>query len=70
VSTKPPPAQVSAEIRVTPSQSDSSTIIDGERKTVTALFADIKGSTELMADLDAKEADPPYRSCGDIDDET
>src|SRR5579864_5357491 len=25
---------------------------DGERKTVTALFADIKGSTELMRDLD------------------
>jgi len=28
----------------------------GERKTVTALFADIKGSTELMADLDPEEA--------------
>jgi len=27
-------------------------VIDGERKTVTALFADIKGSTELMEDLD------------------
>src|SRR6266852_4546122 len=27
------------------------TAIDGERKTVTALFADIKGSTELMEDL-------------------
>jgi class 3 adenylate cyclase len=25
---------------------------DGERKLVTALFADIKGSTELMEDLD------------------
>jgi class 3 adenylate cyclase/ribosomal protein L40E len=30
--------------------------IDGERKTVTALFADIKGSTELMRDLDPEEA--------------
>jgi class 3 adenylate cyclase/tetratricopeptide (TPR) repeat protein/ribosomal protein L40E len=30
--------------------------IDGERKTVTALFADIKGSTELMEDLDPEEA--------------
>jgi class 3 adenylate cyclase len=30
--------------------------LDGERKTVTALFADIKGSTELMADLDPEEA--------------
>src|SRR5262249_3126907 len=37
----------------------------GERKTVTALFADIKGSTELMADLDPEEAraivDPALR---------
>jgi len=31
-------------------------LIDGERKTVTALFADIKGSTELEADLDPEEA--------------
>jgi class 3 adenylate cyclase len=31
-------------------------IPDGERKTVTALFADIKGSTELMRDLDPEEA--------------
>ena len=30
--------------------------LEGERKTVTALFADIKGSTELMADLDPEEA--------------
>src|SRR5580700_9617102 len=30
--------------------------IDGERKTVTALFADIKGSTELEQDLDPEEA--------------
>lgn len=29
---------------------------DGERKTVSALFADIKGSTELMEDLDPEEA--------------
>jgi hypothetical protein len=39
--------------------------IDGERKMVTALFADIKGSTELMADLDPEEAraiiDPALR---------
>ena len=31
-------------------------ILEGERKTVTALFADIKGSTELMRDLDPEEA--------------
>src|SRR6516165_5154445 len=30
--------------------------IEGERKTITALFADIKGSTELMAELDPEEA--------------
>jgi class 3 adenylate cyclase len=28
---------------------------EGGRKTVTALFADIKGSTELMAELDPEE---------------
>jgi class 3 adenylate cyclase len=37
-------------------QVDSQTTMEGERKTVTALFADIKGSTELMADLDPEEA--------------
>jgi class 3 adenylate cyclase/predicted ATPase len=40
---------------VTPEQ-DTSTTIEGERKTVTALFADIKGSTELMRDLDPEVA--------------
>ena len=30
--------------------------LEGERKMVTALFADIKGSTELMRDLDPEEA--------------
>jgi ribosomal protein L40E len=30
--------------------------LGGERKTITALFADIKGSTELMRDLDPEEA--------------
>ena len=40
-------------------------VADGERKTVTALFADIKGSTELERDLDPEEAraiiDPALR---------
>ena len=31
-------------------------VIDGERKTVTALFVDIKGSMELIEDLDPEEA--------------
>jgi class 3 adenylate cyclase len=43
-------------IRSAPEQRDASTAIDGERKTVTALFADIKGSTELMEELDPEEA--------------
>jgi len=34
----------------------ASETLDGERKTVTALFADIKGSTELEQDLDPEEA--------------
>ena len=42
--------------RVAEAQADVSTVADGERKTVTALFADIKGSTELMEDLDPEEA--------------
>ena len=35
---------------------DSDDIPAGERKTVTALFADIKGSMELIEDLDPEEA--------------
>ena len=34
----------------------ASEALDGERKTVTALFADIKGSMDLMEDLDPEEA--------------
>ena len=52
------------DIRITPQQADGSAA-DGERKTVTALFADIKGSTELEQDLDPEEAraiiDPALR---------
>ena len=40
----------------TPTRIDSDISADGERKTVTALFADIKGSMELMEDLDREEA--------------
>jgi hypothetical protein len=39
-----------------PAEPDPSITIEGERKTVTALFADINGSTELMEDLDPEEA--------------
>jgi len=41
-------------IRVSAEISDTS--LEGERKTVTALFADIKGSMELIEDLDPEEA--------------
>jgi class 3 adenylate cyclase len=48
VAQKPP-------IHITEGAPDSA-IGEGERKTVTALFADIKGSMELMEDLDPEEA--------------
>jgi len=47
---------MSAAERLRVEAEGSSTTLDGERKTVTALFADIKGSTELEQDLDPEEA--------------
>ena len=52
----PQAASMVPEIRVTPEEQDPLTTIDGERKTVTALFADIKDSTEMMRDLDPEDA--------------
>jgi ribosomal protein L40E len=52
---KKPPSDDTTGIRVTAGQLDSD-IPEGERKTVTALFADIKGSMELMEDLDPEQA--------------
>ena len=49
-----PKKPIDSSIRVI--DSDVAENLDGERKTVTALFADIKGSTELMAGLDPEEA--------------
>ncbi len=43
------PAHLAERIRAT-------VITDGERKTITALFADLKGSTALIEDLDPEEA--------------
>jgi len=43
-------------VRIAPEQPQPSGAIEGERKMVTALFADIKGSTELEQDLDPEEA--------------
>jgi predicted ATPase/class 3 adenylate cyclase len=44
-----------ADIVITAEPTDSA-IANGERKRITALFADIKGSTELMRELDPEEA--------------
>ena len=48
--------QIHSETQIKPEQIDSSSAQDGERKMVTALFADIKGSMELMENLDPEEA--------------
>ncbi|HYL60446.1 MAG TPA: adenylate/guanylate cyclase domain-containing protein, partial [Candidatus Acidoferrales bacterium] len=42
-------------VRVSPEPAELS-VPEGERKTVTALFADIKGSMDLMEDLDPEQA--------------
>jgi class 3 adenylate cyclase len=52
---KPSAAEAAGGVRISAELQTSETI-EGERKTVTALFADIKGSTELMRDLDPEEA--------------
>jgi ribosomal protein L40E len=48
--------QSTAETAVQLNAPDAGEIPEGERKTVTALFADIKGSMELMEDLDPEAA--------------
>src|SRR5437764_1447978 len=47
------PIQVGATVR---QEATAPEALEGERKTVTALFADLKGSTELMRDIDPEEA--------------
>ena len=59
-------APLTGSVRPAPTTSDSSVrfdadiaaadVTDGERKMVTALFADIKGSMDLMEELDPEEA--------------
>src|SRR3989442_14348382 len=53
--TPAPSATGAVDVRIN-LQSGGPEMVEGERKTVTALFADIKGSTELMRDLDPEEA--------------
>jgi class 3 adenylate cyclase len=48
-------AEAAGGFRLAPER-QSSEALEGERKTVTALFADIKGSTEMMEGLDPEEA--------------
>ncbi|MBV8773608.1 MAG: zinc-ribbon domain-containing protein [Deltaproteobacteria bacterium] len=50
-----PPRQ-NIEVNLALDEGETNGSLDGERKTVTALFADIKGSMELMEDLDPDEA--------------
>src|SRR6266851_9603218 len=50
-----PSAEAAGGVRIAPARQASETI-EGVRKMVTALFADIKGSMELMEDLDPEEA--------------
>jgi class 3 adenylate cyclase/predicted ATPase len=50
-----PARKFAADIRIAAEEAEASAL-EGERKTVTALFADIKGSMELMEDLDPEEA--------------
>src|SRR6266849_2769656 len=56
---KPSAAEATGGVRIPPERQTSETI-DGERKTVTALFADIKDSTEMIRDLDPEEARAPH----------
>src|SRR5215472_13102564 len=50
------PAKKSSDAQIRVADRPAAENIEGERKTVTALFADIKGSMELMEDLDPEEA--------------
>src|SRR5215470_16775799 len=47
----PESGSTAPQIRVVPEEANVSGTTDGERKLITALSADIKGSTELMEDL-------------------
>ncbi|MBV8771721.1 MAG: adenylate/guanylate cyclase domain-containing protein [Deltaproteobacteria bacterium] len=49
-------SQTTPDIEITADPTDLSIAGHGERKNVTALFADIKGSTELLESLDPEEA--------------
>ncbi len=50
------PPHLAAHIRAEQAAMEARGTVDGERKIITALFADIKGSMALMEDLDPEEA--------------
>src|SRR5919106_2039877 len=50
------PAHLAERIRAEQAALESRGAADGERKTITALFADLKGSTALIEGLDPEEA--------------
>src|SRR5713226_4396473 len=50
------PKHLAERIRAEQAALDARATPDGERKTITALFADIKGSMDLIEDLDPEEA--------------
>src|SRR5437899_8783121 len=50
------PPHLAERIRAEQAALEARGVTDGERKTITALFADIKGSMELIEDLDPEEA--------------
>jgi len=52
----PSPAKESVQAARVAAEQTEASAVEGERKTITALFADIKGSTELEQDLDPEEA--------------
>jgi hypothetical protein len=61
-SKSPQAASATPGIRVTPEQADPSRALEGERKTVTALFANIKGSAELETRFEKRRATVDGRS--------
>jgi len=50
------PAHLAERIRAEQAAMEARGLTDGERKTITALFADLKGSTALIEGLDPEEA--------------
>ncbi len=51
-----PPPHLAERIRAEQAALEARGAVDGERKTITALFTDIKGSMELIEDLDPEDA--------------